>query len=143
MTLDDKKRSLKTQASDRKVDARIMEALAVRRKDNTLSCAEAFDIARKLDVSKIEVGNALDMMDIKIVKCQLGLFGHKDGKRVKSDSLLPEILLETLSSFRETGRMPCRRVHEIALELGIGRPVVANACEALGIKIKPCQLGAF
>ncbi len=143
MTLDEKKRSLKTGESDIKVDGRIMEALAARRKANTLSCAEAFDIARRLDVKKSEVGNALDMMDIKIVKCQLGLFGHKGGKRVKPGNLSPEALLNALSSFRKTGRMPCIRGHEIARELGIGRPVVVNACEALGIKITPCQLGAF
>ena len=143
MTLERKKNDLNKWDSDRRVDERITEALATRQKDNTLSCAEAFDIARKLDVSKAEVGKALDIMNIKIVKCQLGLFGHKSGKRTKPDSSPPGALLEALSPFRETGRMPCSHAHEIARRLNIGRPAVANACEALWIKIKPCQLGAF
>ena len=143
MTLERKKNSLKKQDPDNRMDERITEALATRRKDNTLSCAEAFDIARKLDLAKIEVGKALDMMEIKIVKCQLGLFGHKSGKRIKPGSLPSDALLDALYPFRETGRMPCSRVHEIARELNIGRPTVANACESFGIKITPCQLGAF
>lgn len=143
MTLDRKKSSSKKQAPDGPVDPRIAEALAARRKGNTLSCAEAFDIARKLDAEKIEVGRALDMMKIKIVKCQLGLFGYEGGKRVKPDNHPQKALLEALSSFREAGRMPCSRAFEIAGELGVGRRTVANACETLEIKITPCQLGAF
>lgn len=143
MTLEKKKSSLIRQDADNPVDERITEALATRRRDNTLSCAEAFDIARKLEVEKIEVGKALDIMKIKIVKCQLGLFGHKDGKRTKPDNSPPEALLDALSPFRGTSRMPCSHAHEIARRHNTGRLAVANACEALGIKIKPCQLGAF
>jgi len=143
MKSDEKRFSSKKQASDDPVDQRITEAFVARRKEGTLSCAEAFDIARKLDAPVLEVGKAMDQMEIKIVKCQLGLFGHKGGKRVKPDALPQAALLDALSLFRKAGRIPCIRVFEIARELSIGRPAVANACEGLGIKITPCQLGAF
>lgn len=140
----DKKKIFSTkQASEGLVDQRITEALAARRKDGRLSCAEAFVVARELDIATIEVGQAMDLMGIKIKKCQLGLFGHKNGKRVKPDNLPQAALLDALSPFRKTGRMPCSRAYEIARELSIGRPAVTNACEGLGIKITPCQLGAF
>jgi len=143
MTLDKKEISIKAQASDGPMDGCITEAITARQKDGTLSCAEAFDIAQKLGVDKIEVGRAMDRMKVKIVKCQLGLFGHKEGKRVTPDAFPPQALLDALSLFRKEGRMPCNQAHEIARELGVGRPAVANACEAFGIKITPCQLGAF
>lgn len=143
MTLAEKKTSSNKQTFGNPVDERITEALAARRKDGALSCAEAFDIARKLDVATLDVGRAMDRMEIKINKCRLGLFGHKRGKRVKSDDLPSESLLLALSPFQKIGRMPCSRAYEIARELKAGRPAVANACEALGIKITPCQLGAF
>ena len=143
MKSDEKRFSLKKQAAGGPVDPRITEALAARRKEGTLSCAEAFDIARNLDAPVLEVGKAMDQMEIKIVKCQLGLFGHRGGKRVKPDALPQAALPDALSPFRKTGRMPCSRAFEIARELSIGRPAVANSCEAIGIKITPCQLGAF
>lgn len=142
MTLEKKNLSTK-QAFDDPVDERITVALAARRKDGALSCAEAFDIARKLDVATLEVGRAMDQMEIKINKCRLGLFGHKGGKRVKPDDHPSAPLLCALSPFQKIGRMSCSRAYEIARELKTGRPTVANACEALGIKITPCQLGAF
>jgi hypothetical protein len=143
MTLDEKKNSEKKQVLEGPIDSRIAEALADRRKGNTLSCAEAFDIAKKLNVPTIDVGRAMDQMEIKINKCRLGLFGHKDGKRVTPDTQVSETLREALSPFRKNRRMPCIRAYEIARDLNIGRPAVANACEALGIKVTPCQLGAF
>ena len=143
MTLDEKKNALETRATGSKVNGRIMAAITARRKGSSLSCAEAFDIARSLDVERRDVGSTLDSMKIKIVKCQLGLFGHKEGKRVKPDSSPPEALSSVLTPFRKTGRISCSRVQEIARELNLGRPAVVNACEAFGIKITPCQLGAF
>ena len=41
------------------------------------------------------------------------------------------------------GRLTCSSAWEIAGALNIPRMHVSSACEALGIKIKPCQLGAF
>jgi len=40
-------------------------------------------------------------------------------------------------------RLPCASAWDIAKTFGVRKMVVSAACEALGIKIKPCQLGAF
>jgi len=40
-------------------------------------------------------------------------------------------------------KLSCAAAWEIAGSLNISRTKVASACEAMGIKIKPCQLGAF
>ncbi len=40
-----------------------------------LPCPAAFQIAKELDLSISEVGNAVDDLKIKVSDCQLGLFG--------------------------------------------------------------------
>ena len=39
-----------------------------------LTCAEAFELARKHEAKIIEVGNICNQHDIRICKCQLGCF---------------------------------------------------------------------
>jgi len=39
-----------------------------------LTCAEAFELAKKYDVEIIEIGRICNKHDIKICKCQLGFF---------------------------------------------------------------------
>ena len=46
-----------------------------------LPCALAFDIAGKNNVAPKEVGVALDVLNIRLTKCQLGLFGYQPKKK--------------------------------------------------------------
>lgn len=39
-----------------------------------LSCAEAFDLAKKFDVKIAEIGDICNDQDIKLKECQLGCF---------------------------------------------------------------------
>jgi hypothetical protein len=39
-----------------------------------LACAEAFKLAREFQVETVEVGRICDQQNIRICKCQLGLF---------------------------------------------------------------------
>jgi hypothetical protein len=42
--------------------------------EKRLTCAEAFELARKLDVEIFEIGRICNREKIKIRKCQLGCF---------------------------------------------------------------------
>ncbi len=42
--------------------------------EKKLTCAEAFELARKLDVEIFEIGRICNREKIKIRKCQLGCF---------------------------------------------------------------------
>jgi molybdate transport system regulatory protein len=56
-------------------DKRLIEILRARSGDQKrLPCAEAFKIARDLDVSVAEIGKACNELAIKVVGCQLGCF---------------------------------------------------------------------
>jgi PIN domain nuclease of toxin-antitoxin system len=83
-------------------------------------------------------------MNYRITHCQLGLFGHSPEKKIVTPEKAIGIGLRTaLESATENGRLSCLKAWEIAVQLQIPKIAVSNACEGLGMKIKPCQLGAF
>jgi len=125
-------------------DSAIEQAIVERSKDGELPCALAFEIARVLGVPPREVGVTLDLLNTRLVKCQLGLFGYKPKKKIASPLTDVSSDLKSRIIEAESGKkLSCRKVWEIAESSGLRKMTVSNACEALGIKIKPCQLGAF
>jgi hypothetical protein len=122
------------------VAARIKEKASEKR----ISCVEAHSIATELNVAPAEVGAAIDLLDVRITQCQLGLFGHGKEKSIPrlSDKVDPEVEL-TIKSSLVNDRLPCSIAWEIAKRFHTSRPMVSAACEAMNVKISPCQLGAF
>lgn len=111
--------------------------------EGRISCANAFVAVENLHAESGEVGKTIDLLAIKICKCQLGLFGHDAGKFITpAQSVAPE-LKKAISANLVNGRLACFRAWEIARMLRISKMDVSSACEALGIRVKPCQLGAF
>jgi hypothetical protein len=130
--------------SDQKPEDFIQQEILKRIKDNTIACAVAFDIAKALNVSPDRIGRTADLMNIRLAKCQLGMFGYPaKNKIVKPSAHVDSELAEAIRRGLVGDRLPCRNAWEIAARLGVPRMTVSGACEAMGIKIKPCQLGAF
>ena len=107
-----------------------------------LPCAVAFRIAGELGLEPKEIGDLADELNIKISRCQLGLFGH-ERRMVEPAQDVAKELTERLKTSLVEGRLPCAKAWEIARELGIGRVRVGRAADALGIRISQCQLGCF
>jgi hypothetical protein len=125
-------------------DTVVHDALLKRVVDGKLPCAIAFDVARRLGVSAEAVGRIADLMELRLVKCQLGLFGYGPGKSiVKSAASVPLALEKAIREALLNDRLPCDSAWEIAKCFGIHKMKVSAACDTLGIKIRPCQLGAF
>lgn len=112
--------------------------------EGQLPCALAFDIAARLGIPAGDVGTALDVFDIRLTKCQLGLFGYQPNKKIvaPAQSVAPE-LAAAIHAAAAGGHLPCQAAWDLASRLKLRKLAVSNACEALGVKIKPCQLGAF
>jgi hypothetical protein len=109
-----------------------------------LPCAVAFGVCEHLGVTPEDVGRTADLMDLRLVKCQLGLFGYGARKNiVKPAATVSAALEKTIREALVDHRLPCKRAWEIAESLGIHKMKVSAACNALGIRIGPCQLGAF
>jgi len=127
----------------------IAEAIHGALVDGQLPCAKAFVIARRLGVDPIQVGDEADALGISLSKCQLGLFGYgpkSEGKhrRVKVMQDVPPKLAGAIrAAVGPDGKMACVAAWRIAQEMHLSRQTVSNAAEGLGVRIAPCQLGAF
>lgn len=125
---------------DEAIAAKIKEKIS----EHTISCAEAHSIASNLNVPPADIGTAIDLLEVRIVKCQLGLFGYGKEKNIPSlpEKINPDIELAITSSL-VNDRLPCSSAWDIAKQFNVSKPVIAAVCEKMKVKISPCQLGAF
>ena len=125
-------------------DTLATDSIKKKAKHGEVACAVAFQIATDLKLSPAEIGKAIDLLEFRITKCQLGLFGYSpEKKKVKprraENSQMEEAIREALIDEMLT----CNQAWRIASRFNVSKMTVSAACEALDIKIKPCQLGAF
>lgn len=129
---------------DSRPDPRIEQEIRQRCEKEAISCLRAFEIAERLNVGALEVGRTADLMNIRVVKCQLGLFGYTpENKIVRAEKTSNQALLDAIEESSENNRLTCEQAWKIARQLNIGKRKVSNVSQAAGIKIKNCQLGAF
>ena len=122
----------------------IHKALKDAASNGDLACSAAFDVAESLNMSPAAVGEYADELGLHLAKCQLGLFGHSPEKKiVRPLESVDDALAEAIRAGLVNDRLPCEIVWEIAGQFDIPRIKVSSACETLGVKIKPCQIGAF
>jgi len=144
MTSGDKGKYAKKHHPATKVDEKVLEAVRVYATKGEIPCVRAFEIAQKFSVLPALVGTAADLLEIKISKCQLGLFGYGASKKVLKPSLsVDQDLKNAISEGMVNGRLPCATAFAIAEKIGIPKMEVSSACEKLNIKISSCQLGTF
>jgi hypothetical protein len=126
------------------VNEDLKQEIRKRVKDNNISCAAAEKISQNKKVTMNEIGVAIDLLNVNIIKCQLGLFGYEGKKKLvqAAEEVAPD-LQQSIGAKLSGGRLPCAAAWEIALQLNMPRIRVSAAGEKLKIKIKPCQLGAF
>lgn len=126
---------------------RIAERIEVH-PDEGLPCAVAHYIAADLGVTPLQVGETADQTGVRITMCQLGLFGYavkgRPSYRIRQPMEdVPEQLERAIREAAVDGRVSCAALWRIGAEQGYSRPEMGNAVEALGLKVKPCQLGFF
>ncbi len=126
------------------VPPEIEQAVSKNINNGKISCAAAHAAAIDLKAAPEQIGIAIDLQEARIENCQMGLFGHgKSRKAVKPAQSVSRELEDAISAALIDGRLACRAAWQIASDLDVPKMTVANACEKLGIRIKPCQLGAF
>jgi hypothetical protein len=111
-----------------------------------LPCAAAFAIAEELGPPLTEVVDGINSAGVRIVHCQLGLFGYQafgDKRFAAPLARVPDRLAEALRAGCVHEALPCATAWAIAEREGLPRPVVGSAADALGLRIAPCQLGCF
>ncbi len=144
MTHADKGKYAQKHPRETKVEDSLKQELLQAAKENSVTCTVAEEIAGRKAVSSGDVGIALDILNINITECQLGLFGYKPQKKIvqPAKEVAPD-LKQAINDMVNDGRLSCAAAWAISKQLKLPRMKVSAACEALKIRIKPCQLGAF
>jgi hypothetical protein len=144
MDLQNSKRFVEKHGPDAQPDRVIKNEILKRTHKNEVPCAVAFEIAKELQVSPEAVGMTADLMNYRLVKCQLGLFGYQPKKKIVTPQQpVTEDLKNAISEALVLGRLSCKSAWDIATRFNVHKMKVCGACEAMGVKIKHCQLGAF
>jgi len=144
MAHEDKGHFSKKHSSDRKVNERESALVKTNVQDGAMACAVAFEVAETLGVPAEEVGFTLDSLEVKVVKCQLGLFGYAPAKRIvkPAERVAPD-LEKAIRAALVKGRLSCTAAWALAENRRLKKMDISSACETLGIKIGSCQLGTF
>ena len=144
MTHKDKGGYAKKRSPELKLIPAIAEAVKQGVSDGKISCTASFKVAGKLKVTPGEVGATIDLLEIPIIKCQLGLFGYDPpDKGVTAAETVSPAMEAAIRESLVKGKLPCASSWEIAAKFKIAKREISSACEALKIKISSCQLGTF
>ena len=130
---------------DGAVDAVIVDEIGNREKEGRITCAAAHQIAHQQGCSPKIVGMNIDLLEKRICKCQLGLYGYgaNKGKAVDASSPVAQDLEKAIGDAMDGDRITCKAAWDVADRLNLPRIEVACACEVMEIKVSACQLGAF
>ena len=126
-------------------DENVRKVLETKIKNERISCSAAHQAAAEASVSPAEIGIVLDLLEVRINGCQLGLFGHK-GDKGKAELKMPENpekLISAVLTASQDGAIGCAELWAAAAESGFSRHEAAAVCDGHKIKIGRCQLGAF
>ncbi len=144
MTHEDQEHYGKKHSPDREIKPTVADALKKQVSDGEISCAAAHKLSIDLNETPEELGFTMDILEMRIAKCRLGLFGYKPDTKVVQPAMQVSKLLEGyIKNMLENNKLPCKAAWAIAEKLDLKKMSVASACETLKMKISPCQLGAF
>ena len=128
-----------------KIDTAIADSIRDSENQGRITCAAAHGIAQAHGCTPKQVGMNIDLLEKRINKCQLGLFGYgpQKAKSVEASAKVAQDLEAAIHGAMEGDRITCEAAWNVAKRLDLTKMDVACACEGMGIKVCQCQLGAF
>ncbi len=139
---------LEGRAGAEDVEAALRREILSNLREDKLPCAVAHALAERVGTTPQAVGELADELEIRISRCQLGLFGYGEKrlgqhKIVEPSEVLQPELASALGEAATEGVVTCAQLFEIAERLNVPKMTVSAHAEALGLKITQCQLGCF
>jgi len=114
--------------------------------DGSLPCSHAFRLAETLDRPPRAIGEETNRLELRVSRCQLGIFGYKDfgDKRlIRRLADVPADVAQALTAAVVDDVLPCASAWKIGRDHSLPRLVVGCAAESLEIRIGNCQLNCF
>lgn len=117
--------------------------------DGQITCVSAHKVAEMKRAEPAVVGEIASKTDIRITRCQLGLFGFAPQKGmpgykvVKKLDSIDESVAQAVKYAAADGKAPCLELWQIAAQHDLSRLDIGNIAETLELKVSPCQLGCF
>jgi hypothetical protein len=127
----------------------VVVAAAKYARDNQIACADAHTLAAALGLTPQQFGAAVtNGTALRFYRCQLGLFGYGPkaeglSKIVLAARHVPAEIRGEIDSVAHDGSVSCADVWAIAEKYFYPRLGLANIVEAMGLRVRPCQLGCF
>lgn len=152
MTHEDAGKYSQKHPADRKINENLKKIVIEKSSNKTIRCNDAHDIAAAAGCAPEEVGFVIDMLELRLTHCTLGLFGYPDEKPVMTPPQKSnKNIIDALDKAVKENPVPegkkqfvtCKQAWNIADQLQVGRLTVSREAESRGYKIKVCQLGAF
>ena len=113
-------------------------------KEGYLACPAGWRVARDRGVSRLDVGAMMDRLGIRVTDCQLGCFTvSKTAYTGAPAAPLSAEVVRRVEALGAKDELTCASAFALAGELGIAPLSIADAANALGYKIRQCQLGCF
>src|SRR5450759_5277049 len=108
MTHLDKGKYFQKHSNQAKVDDSLRQEIMQKAKENNIACAVAEEISQRKEMTLGEVGMAIDLLNINLVECQLGLFGYSPQKKIvqPANEVVP-VLKENICAALDNSRLPC------------------------------------
>ena len=105
-----------------KIDDRIKTLVLEHSENKKLKCATANKIAKDFNISAGDIGRHADLLDIRLTKCQMGLFGYPQGSKIvkESESVNPD-LEKAIKTKIVSGKISCREAWNIASEMEMSK----------------------
>lgn len=131
------------------MDDAIRQAVEQAAVKGEVACADAHAIAAQQGVLPGQVARVVNKQtSLRFNRCQLGLFGYgvkAEGKSkiVLAATNLPDEIVAAIQARAKDGQIACLATWEIAEQFKYPRLGIGNICQALDLRVKPCQLGCF
>ena len=130
------------------IDEKIATEIKTQLMDKMLPCASAHKIAQYFKVSPAFVGHTVDALEIRLSKCQLGLYGYPNKRGWEEARVtemdIPEDFAQALrQKAADEKELTCLEVWKLAAKFGVLRKHAGYIADTLNLRIIKCQLGAF
>ncbi|OQY02240.1 MAG: hypothetical protein B6I26_01445 [Desulfobacteraceae bacterium 4572_130] len=130
--------------SGKRINKKAEKIIKQKSKDEKITCKSLHIAAKEIGITPSDAGIQIDLMGLKLIECQLGVFGYlPNGKILKKEIKFSKQVEKIIEKNTQNGKIICKKCWEIAKNLKMKKLDISSIANIKNIKIKNCQLGAY